>query len=166
MKFGSENESVCVEIFEERYALGPVWKNCGLIVNKNYPWFGYSPDGFVFEGEDIFLFEVKCPKLGRTMHGLPLYKKIPFLLVDKNNVVSLRKKHMYYGQVQLGMALCNVKNAKFLIYVPSIEDVTVINVPFDEEFVLELTTVLFHAYFDCMLPFLYRNQERLRIKRL
>ena len=93
MRFGSENESVCIDVFEKRYAEGPIWRNCGLLINKFYPWFGFSADGFVFEDNQWTLLEVKCPKIARTAHGLDMIKKIPFLHVDEKNVITLREKH-------------------------------------------------------------------------
>lgn len=34
----------------------------GIAISKKYPWFGYSPDGIIFEnGQPVALLEIKCP---------------------------------------------------------------------------------------------------------
>jgi hypothetical protein len=35
---------------------------------------------------------------------------------QKNEVLSLKKKHKYYGQVQLGMAVLGLKKCDFIMY--------------------------------------------------
>jgi hypothetical protein len=53
----------------------------GLIVHPTIHWFGYSPDGEVFETDDKGLLEIKCPMRGP-------YPEIPWY---------------YYDQIQFGM---------------------------------------------------------------
>ena len=67
MKYGIEHEVPCLQLFEDKYSNVPVWKNCGLIVNKNYPWLAYSPDAFLVENGELCLLEVKCPKIGKLL---------------------------------------------------------------------------------------------------
>lgn len=105
------------------------------------------------------------PKNRKTSHGIELCRQLKYLSVSKD-VVSLKEKHVYYGQIQLGLALCNIEKAKLLIYVPCINDVCVIDVPLNRHFVCEFTAVLFDVYFDRFLPFLTANIDRLSIKRI
>jgi len=166
MVFGTKHESVVVGLFQKKYPDSPIWTDCGTVVNKNYPWFGYSADAFITISNETRLLEAKCPKLGKTCHGLELFKGLPYVNVSKEGVVTLKEKHPYFGQVQLGMALCNLEKAHFLIYVPCINDVAVIDVPLDRDFVRRYTSVLFDVYFDRLLPFLVENSSRLRITKI
>lgn len=166
MVFGTEHESTTLSIFQRRFGDVPLWKNCGLLINEHYPWFGYSADAFVTINDETCLLEAKCPKLGKTLHGLPLLKKLPFLQVSAAGTVTLKERHMYYGQVQLGMALCNLKKTYFLIYMPCNNDIFIIDVPLDRQFVRQYTSVLFDVYFDRLLPFLTANSDRLKIMNL
>ena len=60
--FGTVNESVCLQLYKERYGDVLFWKSCGLIVNKNYPWLGYSPDALIIVNGKVRLLEAKVQR--------------------------------------------------------------------------------------------------------
>ena len=165
MKFGIEYEPVSLRIYAEKNRNIFVMRS-GLIVNKNYPWLGVSPDGFaLMEDGSIEFLEVKCTKAGKTYHGEELALNLPFLTIT-NGVITMRKKHRFYGQIQMGLALCNLKNAKLLVYTHCKKDNLVVPVSFDGDFVTQMTGNLFNVYFKHLLPFLTEKSDKLKIKKI
>ena len=74
-----------------------------------------------------------------------------WLSFDKNNDnVSLKQRHAYYGQVQLGMALLNLQNCDFLIYASGDGSIKVINVDIDVEFIKKMLLTVKQKYFTNM----------------
>lgn len=84
---GNFYESIAQNIFQSKYKLKvfPI----GLIIHKNYPYIGASPDGIV---ENNRLLEIKCP----------FVRKI-------SGNISLK----YYSQVQLQLEVTNLDYAYF-----------------------------------------------------
>jgi hypothetical protein len=66
---------------------------------------------------------------------------------------SLKRKHAYYGQVQLGMAILNVQSCDLVIYSPKSKSFATIVVPFDVQFATELFKIISYKYFNNMLHF-------------
>jgi hypothetical protein len=69
----------------------------GLVIHPTIPWFGYSPDGEVFETDDKGLLEIKCPQKRP-------YSEIPW---------------SYYDQIQFGMFNFNLKWCDFFVWTPA-----------------------------------------------
>lgn len=85
----------------------------GFIVCRINPWIGYTPDGVVFEnGLPSKLIEVKCPYDGVTQTIDDVVRKQKWFIKTESGA-TLNEKHQYYGQVQLGMAVLNVKKNRF-----------------------------------------------------
>ena len=57
-KWGLENENKYETLFNKNVS------TCGLIVNVEWSWLGYSPDGIVQEQKTI---EIKCPLTFRDL---------------------------------------------------------------------------------------------------
>jgi len=55
------------------------------------------------------------------MNSKELIKNLANINHNLENSYQLKKKHMYYGQVQLGMVMTNVNGCDFIIY-SSFED--------------------------------------------
>ncbi|KAJ8914642.1 hypothetical protein NQ315_015381 [Exocentrus adspersus] len=104
---------------------------CGLIISESNPFLAYSPDGIIIENNvPIKLLEIKCPFKGQEVTAVSLFHSCSYLKIENDRMV-LNKKHTYYGQVQLGMAILNLKECDFIVY--SSFDKTFLNiiVPFD-----------------------------------
>lgn len=86
--------------------------DCRMMVSLILPFLACSPDGILFDGHDFKLLEIKCPVKGISHRLEDIIKKLPYLSKDG----QLRKKHAYYGQVQLGMAICGISKTDFIIY--------------------------------------------------
>lgn len=90
----------------------------GLVVSKLNPWLGYSPDGIVVqEKKPIALLEIKCPFKGKTasIEGTVASQYNKCLSIEGENIV-MKEKHAYYEQIQLGMAVLNLKTTYFVIH--------------------------------------------------
>ena len=102
------------------------------------------------------MWECKVPAKGQTKKASEIAPHLSYL--DKNNH-NLKKRHEYFGQVQLGMALFNLPLCDFSLYCYHSEDMLVVPVPFDETFVRDLMERLVHVYFEKLLPWLVRNNS-------
>ena len=125
----------------------------GLIVSKQNPWLGYSPNGLIFkENTPETLLKIKCPYIGKTA-GIKetINSKInKYLIMDGENM-TLIEKHPYYGQIQLGMAVLNVKVTYFVIYASFDKNLLTLKMIINEAFVIKMLTELKKVYFDIML---------------
>ncbi|KAJ8974518.1 hypothetical protein NQ317_000321, partial [Molorchus minor] len=74
-------------------------RETGLMVSKKHPWLGYSPDGITIghNNRPIKLLEIKCPFIGKTEPAIGFINSCDFLVQD-GELISLKKKHKYYGQ--------------------------------------------------------------------
>ena len=92
----------------------------GLIISTQNPWLGYSPDCVVFkEGKPDVLIEIKCPYAGKTKSVEEILINLKYIKLPER---TLKEKHEYFGQVQLGMALLNLKKKQILSFMlPSIK---------------------------------------------
>ena len=82
--------------------------------------------------------------------------QLSYLVSDKKKPgeFQLRKKHQYYGQIQLGLFLTGLPVCHFLIY-NSYENKNVeILVARDNDFQEMLVETLIHVYFEQYLPYL------------
>lgn len=78
----------------------------------------------------------------------------------KEDLWSLKRKHSYYGQVQFGMALLNLKSTDLIIYSSASDSFCNINVDFDEEFAKHLILRVNDIYFKSMIHFYCINKNK------
>lgn len=132
---------------------------CGLVISENNPWLAYSPDGIIFEdNRPSRLLEIKCPIAGKKSTVSEILAGTKFL-TESEGKFTLRKKHSYYGQVQMGMAVLNLRQTDFVIYAPFDDSIEIISIPFDEYFVKDLLYTLKTVYFNCMLHNVCREEN-------
>lgn len=85
----------------------------GLVISRENPWLAYSPDGVTVDENGITkLIEIKCPLLGETKTIRDVVPSIKYLTENS----TLKEKHSYYAQVQIGMAILNILKTDFIIY--------------------------------------------------
>lgn len=157
--YGVENEPLAIKAFEKLKNITVI--KSGIIVNIHCPWLGFSPDGFFISDNEMYLIEIKCPVMGKTMCGLELLKSLKYIVINSIGVPSLKKKHSYYGQIQLGLLLCNIKQCYLVIYEKMTNSVLLIEVILDLEFCKKLYSSLNLIYFRHVLPFLLENQDKI-----
>lgn len=80
----------------------PTIEKCGIVLKKNLPLFGASPDGL----NDEYIFEVKCPSKTKTI---------------KNYVENGILKDKVYYQMQMQMFMCERKKGLLIIGDPDFE---------------------------------------------
>jgi hypothetical protein len=156
-EFGKAKEEFTKKLYGRDHIL---LSYVGLIVPPEYPWFGFSPDGFTIVNNELILLEIKSLKVGKKYVGVRFLKRVKFLNCRDGEFV-MKKKHLYYAQIQLGLAFCNLQRAKLLLYVHKNESIIEIDVPLDVQFVNELVPTLDKVYFEKYLPFLCENKIEL-----
>jgi len=120
----------------------------------------YSPNGVIIkDGKLVTLIEVKCPYEERANSISSIIKNLKFINVnDINNTLNFSKKHSYYGQVQIGMAILNVPFTHFVIFASFDKSFVIMNILF-EEYAINMLTTIKKSYFNYMLHFLCTTDE-------
>ncbi|XP_028131157.2 uncharacterized protein LOC114326897 isoform X2 [Diabrotica virgifera virgifera] len=124
-------------------------ENVGLVVNPKLPWLGFSPDGIVYKD---CLIEIKCPVIGQKITAAEAAKTMKCFAGEFPQEFHLKSSHQYYGQIQLGMFLLNLSKCHFCVYSSFDDSISVIEIPYDEEFVGEMINALKLVYFKYFLP--------------
>lgn len=89
----------------------------GLVMSRLNLWLAYFPDGVILKDQKpVALLEIKCPFKGKTRNIKKTVKSIKKMYYYKRGKYSIKKKHQYYGQIQLGMAVLNLNLTYFVIY--------------------------------------------------
>lgn len=133
----------------------------GLVISKQNPWLAYSPDGIIInDDKPMELLEIKCPFKGKAMnvHDAIMYEFKSCLIIEGLHI-RLKEKHKYYAQVQMGMAVLNLKNAQFVIYASYDKSIITINIPFNENFMMTMLKSLKEIYYNVMLHEICENEN-------
>lgn len=121
----------------------------GLFVHPSASWMGCSPDGIVIN--DGLLIEIKCPVKGKDLHFKEFIEQINYLkLID--DTYFLKKKHIYYGQIQLSLCITNLRKCDLVLYCKKDDKCLIVRVDYDSEFVISMVNVLQTIYFKYFLP--------------
>lgn len=112
--YGLIHEMVARKRFSEAFSLKII--EGGLIVHQDYPFLGYSPDGLIIKADERQLLEIKCPVEGLTKSATELVQHLDYLEIDSDSKYVLKKKHKFYGQIQLGLFLLNMNICELIIY--------------------------------------------------
>lgn len=131
-------------VFEEVKKEFPDLKRSGLIINANVnPFFAASPDGI----HNDFVLEIKCPGTPNTF-------------LQYTNIEKLSKK--YFAQIQLQMHVTG--KTKALLAVASLDfektrNITKIWIPYDKDYVEEITEQSLEFYEKAIFPALKRKYK-------
>ena len=88
--------------------------DCGLILHKDAPYLGASPDLRIScECHEPGICEIKCPYTVRD--AVPTHENVDCLMKNEN-VSRLNCNHNYYFQIQGQMAITDTKYCDFFIY--------------------------------------------------
>lgn len=126
---------------------------CGFLTSENEKWLGYSPDGIILDSKNYpsKVLEIKCPFKGATLDITELMDNLNYITKFDDGTYHLKKKHAYYGQVQLGMVMLNVSKCDFVIYSSFSESYINLEILFDTDFTKKMLISLKNAYFTKML---------------
>jgi hypothetical protein len=132
-RWGNHYEDIAIEKYSELKNKKVL--SFGLLIHRDYPWLGGSPDGITTDG---ILLEVKCPVSRKIVHG-----EIP---------------HHYLSQVLLNLEICNLEIANFIEYVPGNSDddyeINIVEVKRDRQWFAENLSKM-KEFWDSILQ--YRN---------
>lgn len=127
----------------------------GLIISQVNPWLAYSPDGVIVQKEvPVSLLEIKCPLKGKDSDLQQTVENqigSGRCLERKDGNIVVKKNHKYYGQVQLGMTVLNLKVTKFVLYSSFEDNILTLDIPIDLLFLSEMLTKLKEIYFNVIL---------------
>jgi len=123
---GTKYEAVAIRKFEE--IKGIKVEPCGIFVRPDYSYLGASPDSIV---DDASILEVKCPYSGRDDKIEP-GSKFSFLERNEAGLLTVKRNHNYYSQIQGQLFLSLRQMAYLMVY--TFVDTAVIDVPFDSDF--------------------------------
>ncbi|XP_054708820.1 uncharacterized protein LOC129221113 [Uloborus diversus] len=147
-KYGSKAERICKEFLKETQQV----IDCGLLVHPSEPWMGCSPDGLILYNGEVCLLEIKCPVLGKSETALRVIPTVDYVNVVDNEY-KLKKRHTYYGQVQLGLFLTSTKSCLFVIFCTYDKSYISVKVDYDADFLEKYLKKLKNVYFNQFLPF-------------
>ena len=121
----------------------------GLVISKLNPWLGYSPDGvLVKNNKPIALLEIKFPIVGKTADiSATVNSQMKKCLIENGDNIIMKKKHKYYGQVQMGITVLNLNLTYFVIYSSFDKRIFYLRVERDNVFIATMLTALKKAYF-------------------
>lgn len=88
--------------------------------------------------------------VGKNSPVVDLINHSKYLQINEG-LVTLKKKHSYYAQVQLGMAILNLKVCDFVLYASFDSSLHTILIEYDEEYTNNLIKKLQYNYFNKML---------------
>lgn len=150
--WGIQNESKALQMCE---MTGMKISSCGFFVSPTYPFLGASPDGLI--GSDTVV-EVKCP-FSRRFSAIN-EKTIPYLYVDKDGNLTLKKNHSYFYEIQGQLFVTGRQEAKLVVYT-TVETV-IISINRDEEFIKKMVdrlTTFYNNHFRIVIidKYLYKK---------
>lgn len=150
MKYGSITEAEAFEVYEEdcQFAV----ERLGFVISPILPWLGCSVDGFIPHLNKIV--EFKCPALGASNELAQVIPTLKYL--DENQ--CLKVKHMYYCQVQLGMAVLNATSCDFIVYCKFKKEMHIVTIPVDKDIISAYAKDLCNVYFTHLLPRLAKKE--------
>lgn len=77
---------------------------------------------------------------------------------EVNGKFQLKKRHKYYGQINLGMSILNVDHCYFAIYASFDDSLIIIKVAHDYEFSKEMLYTIKKKFFENMIHALCINK--------
>ena len=99
--------------------------------------------------------EIKCPFKGAQMNIKDaIDKEFKQCLDVRGEKYVLKQRNKLYGQVQLNMAVLNVKTASFAMFASFDKSLEVLSVSIDEPFLIEMLTVLKSFYYNIFIPYI------------
>lgn len=117
-QWGIKQESAAVKKYKQSMLSHSEFtvKQCGFVMNTEFPFVGSSPDSLVSCCCcGLGVLEVKCPYKERcsSIQQYLLSDSSCFLLED--NEILLDRRHQYYYQVQSQLHICNVQYCDFVV---------------------------------------------------
>lgn len=97
--------------------------------------------------------------LGIDMDAINFVHSCSYLQISADTGITLKKKHEYYGQIQLGLAVLNLPECDLILYSSKSRSFLNVSVPFDEEFAKNLLIKISYNFFTKMLQYACENNH-------
>jgi len=141
MEYGIQNEGVAVNKYiEKAKANGDTItvEECGLIVDTDCGQLAASPDRLATFNQVKVVVEVKCLSASTDFSPTEAVQKrqkdSSFAFNIENSCIALKKKHQYYTQVQMQMAITKRNICHLIIFTSELFDIHICKIAFDEQF--------------------------------
>ena len=112
------------------------FKDSGLLVDKEYPFLGASPDGIVSCaccGHHVI--EIKCPFTFKDMSIEQICMQPGYHLQIEGGIVSCKPSSPWYTQMQMQMHIAKYKSCHLVIYTQLPPFIHIIPVEYNKEFI-------------------------------
>jgi hypothetical protein len=117
IRHGVKNESTAKDNYL-KHRPGAHLHECGLVVSKDLPFLGASPDAVLCENDEVGLVECKCPFSVRDKSIKVACQDPKFFLTHnpRTDVISLKEDHMYYAQIQGQLMITGANFCDLVVY--------------------------------------------------
>lgn len=154
LQYGKKHESTAKEEYL-REKEGAHLHECGLVIHREMPFLGASPDAVVCMDGESGIIEVKCPYTARAMTVEEACTSIPkfFLSQDpETKEIKLKENHLHYAQVQGQLLITGAYFCDFVVYTS--KDLFIQRITLDANYVEKLLQKLCKFYNDYALDYL------------
>jgi len=165
IRYGIQNEETAIQMFVNQMSKKGCTcsvRKCGLFVEVGSGVLAATPDRLAsIDGEELVL-EVKCLSASRSLTPLAAVtereKDSGFGFFIKDGNIALKKKHKFFYQVQMQMALTGITTNYVIIFTSSEFEVAIVKVEFDEHFWKDLKEQLLVFHSQHVLPALVQQR--------
>ena len=125
----------------------------GLVINKSYAHLGASPDGIVTcDCCNERLLEIKCPYTHMNDSIDKICEDTRYHLYKDNNIVKLKTSSSWYTQIQMQMFITGYTLTDLAIYTKVAPFVTVITIPYDNDWFLQQLPIINKFFLNLIWP--------------
>ena len=153
LMWGKQREGDARKAYEELHSKhhhDSHYRLSGLVINPIYPDLGASPDGRVdcaCCGSGVI--EIKSPYKYRHIK-IEEINDPTFYLLKTATGLKLNPNHEYFYQVQMQMAICNVKYCDFVVW--TLQGIVAIRIGVYPQFIEAVRPKLDKFFVQCILP--------------
>uniref|UniRef100_A0A7M5WWY6 YqaJ viral recombinase domain-containing protein n=1 Tax=Clytia hemisphaerica TaxID=252671 RepID=A0A7M5WWY6_9CNID len=157
LKYGREMEGMAssklLDFLKTKHK-GAKIRDCGLLLHKNKPFIGASPDG-IFSCDcckEEVCIEIKCPYSISYLSPTDENAKLRYM-IKTDQGLRLRESHQYFSQCQFQMGVWNLKKCFFFVY--TAHGFILNEIRFDTNFFSELSEKCSNFYKEYYLPSIF-----------
>ena len=128
---------------------------CGFHISESYPYLGATPDGAVYDpsnsAQPFGFLEVKCPYSHRNVTPQEVCSTSGFCCTLDGSVMTLRRNHKYFAQVQGQMAIGGREWCDFVVY--TTKGIHIERIHFDNQYWEKILLPKLQEFYDnCVGP--------------
>lgn len=118
LEYGKRNEKNAKAKYLEEYT-SRHFHDCGLVINKEFSFLGATPDGKICDNGNSGIAEIKCPYTARDYtikEAVDKLNKFCLQVDQTTKLITLKKDHEYYAQVQGQLMITGCDFCDFIVY--------------------------------------------------